>query len=167
MRSIFKFTSVLSFLCLFLAAGVIAQNAPAPQQRRPQPLNPDSISNKELKTFAKTSSEAQKIQQQSVTKVKAAVQKEGMDFDHFRQLVMAQRDPKQKQPKMSKSDQQKMSKIQNDLMQIQSETNQKIIKKIKASGMSVERYQRIIVTLQSNQDLRQRFGKLRQAQMSQ
>lgn len=166
MRSILKFTGVLSVLCLFLVAGVTAQTRPA-RPGRPKPLNPDSISQKELKTFAKTSNEAQKIQQESATEVRAAVKKDGMTFSHFRQLVMASRNPNQKKPKMSKSDQKKMAKIQNDLMKIQSDANQKIIKKIKDNGMTVERYQRIIATLQTNNKLRQRFGKVKKEQMSQ
>jgi len=166
MRSILKITGIFSVLCFFIVAGVTAQTR-AGRQSRPQPLNPDSISSKELKTFEQTSEEAQKIQQNSVAEVKTAVQKDGMTFDHFRQLVMASRNPKQKQPKMSKADQKKMNKIQNDLMKIQMETNQKIIKKIKKDGMTVTRYQRIIATLQTNQKLRQRYGKIKQEEMSQ
>jgi len=166
MKSIVKFTSVLSFICLFLVAGVTAQT-PGRRPNRPQPLNPDSISKQELQNFAETSAAAQKIQQSSVSKVKATVQKDGMNFNHFRQLVMAQRNPNKKQPKISKADQKKMAKIQKDLMQIQNDTNQEIIKKIKSNGMTVERYQRIIATLQSNKELRQRYGKIKQQEASQ
>lgn len=166
MRSILKITGIFSVLCFFIVAGVTAQTR-AGRQSSPKPLNPDSISSKELRTFEQTSEAAQKIQQNSVAEVKTAVQKDGMTFDHFRQLVMASRNPKQKQPEMSKSDQKKMNKIQNDLMKIQMETNQKIIKKIKDNGMTVDRYQRIIATLQTNQKLRQRFGKLKQEEMAQ
>ena len=166
MKSIFKITGILSVLCFFLVAGVTAQTR-AGRSNRPQPLNPDSISGAELMTFEKTSKAAQQIQQNSVAEVKTAVQKDGMTFNHFRQLVMASRNPSKKQPKMSKSDQKKMNKIQSDLMKIQMETNQKIIKKIKANGMTVNRYQRIIATLQTNQKLRQRYGKIKQQEMNQ
>lgn len=163
-------TSVLLAVCFFTVTSIALgqQGKKSPSQQSPmiqknQTVNPDSISDEELKTFAKGMQKAQQIQMEARADVKKMVEDEGMNYKRFQQIMMSKQSKKMK-GKVDVSDEEKaqMKNLRPKIQSANKEARKKIMKAIESTGMSRQRFQEIGKALRQNKGLAKRFKKIQQ-----
>lgn len=128
------------------------------QQQQPDVPAPDEISDDELVRFAETSDNIQPIQQEAQGEIEQVVEEEGMEFDRFRQVMMAMQNPQvADEMDVSSEEEEAIQAVQPKLMEIQMEAEEQIVSEIENSGLNVERYQAIFYSLQQNPELMERL----------
>jgi len=153
----------LSVIVMLLVGSQLAfSQVQQPQQpQQPDVPAPDEISDEELVRFAETSDNIQPIQQQAQGDIQQVVEDEGMEFDRFRQVMMAMQNPQMAdQMDVSSEEEETIQAVQPKLMEIQMEAEQEIVSEIEDSELDVERYQAIFYSLQQHPELMERLESL-------
>lgn len=151
MKSFKKMYPIVVFFFLGIT-GIFAQQ---PQQ----PAQPTEVSDAELKQFASAYTRVQSIDQQIQQKMVAEIQKEGLDIQKFNEILNAEQDPNQ-EADATEEELEKFAVVHEAIEQIQNQAQQDMQKIITDNKLTVQRYQEIMMAVQSDPALQQKLQKL-------
>jgi len=155
---IFKIAGMLVFAALFAVTTAFAQDVGQGQQQMPDVPNSDDVSDTELSQFVTTITEIEPIQVELQTDVEKLVEEENISFERFQQLMMAMQNPQMaQQVEISEEEQESIEKIQPKLSELQLKAEEEIVEKIEENGLTIERYQAIMMGAQQDQELMTRL----------
>lgn len=145
---------VLTVICSFLAVGsLFAQVQQQPPQQPDLPTSSD-VSDEELTNLGNAAEALEPIQMETQEKVQAAVEEEDLSFERFQQMMMAMQNPQMAdQADITDEEKSKIQTLQPTLMQIQTEARQQMNEKIEEHGLTMQRYQQIIMGAQQDPEL--------------
>jgi hypothetical protein len=157
---IFKAASI-ALLTLLFAAGTafaqVQQQQPPQQQQMPDLPTSAEVSDEEVQKVADTINEFAPIQEKANEKITEAVEAEDLTIERFQQMMMAMQNPQMAdQVEISDEEMEKLQTLQPKLMEIQSETDEAMMEKIEENGLSLDRYQSIVMGAQQDEELRER-----------
>lgn len=148
---------VLTLICSFLVAGsLFAQGQQQPQMPPQQQNIPTSsdVSDEELTKLGEAAEALEPIQMETQEKVQKAVEEEDLSFERFQQMMMAMQNPQMSQQvNITDEEKAKIQTLQPTLMQIQTEARQQMSEKVQEHGLTMQRYQQIIMGAQQDQEL--------------
>lgn len=137
---------------------LMAGSAFAQVQQQPQPAQPDSITDTELKKFADVTTESQKIQQQMRTEVDSMLVQEDMDMERFEEIMMSKRNPQMADSvEISEDEKKTMETIQPKLMEMQQKSQQQMVSIIQDKNLQPQRFQQIMQAVRTNPEVMKRF----------
>lgn len=142
-------------IVVFFFLGVTGIFAQQPQQ----PNQPAEVSDAELKQFASAYDRVQSIDQQLQHKMVSAIQKEGLEIQKFNEILNAQQDPNQ-EADATEEELEKFAVVHKAIEQIQSQGQQDIQKVIIDNNLTLNRYQEIMMAVQSDPALQQKLQEL-------
>ncbi|CAN5164396.1 hypothetical protein BH23BAC3_BH23BAC3_15810 [soil metagenome] len=157
---ILKIASMLLFAALFAATTAFAQGMGQEQGQQQMPDVPtsDDVSDTELSQFVTTITEIEPIQIELQSDVEKLVEEEDISFERFQQLMMAMQNPQMaQQVEISEEEQGSIEKIQPKLSELQMKAEEEIVDKIEENGLTIERYQAIMMGAQQDQELMTRL----------
>ncbi|MDZ7717466.1 MAG: DUF4168 domain-containing protein [Balneolaceae bacterium] len=151
---------VLTLICSLFAAGSMfaqAQQQPQmPPQQQDLPTSSD-VSDEEITQLGEAVEELEPIQAETQEKIRSAVEKEDLTFERFQQMMMAMQNPQMaQQVNITDEEKSKIQTLQPTLMQIQTEARQQMSTKIEENGLTMQRYQQIIMGAQQDPELMSR-----------
>lgn len=151
---------ILTLLCSFLAVGSLFAQAQQQPQMPPQQQNlPTSsdVSDEELTKLGDAAEALEPIQMETQEKVRTAVEEEDLSFQRFQQMMMAMQNPQMaQQVNITDEEKSKIQALQPTLMQIQTEARQQMSETVQENGLTMQRYQQIIMGAQQDQELMSR-----------
>lgn len=159
----FKSLSIALIAILFGAGSLFAQ---VQQQQQMPPQQPDlptsaDVSDEEIEQVASAINDLEPIQSEAQEKIQEAVEEEDITFERFQQMMMAMQNPQMAdQVNVTDEEMAKLQELQPALMEIQSEADEKMMAKIEENGLSVDRYQNIVMGAQQDEELRSRVEEL-------
>jgi hypothetical protein len=157
---IIKAASIALLALLFTAGtafGQVQQQQPPQQQQMPDLPTSAEVSDEEVQKVADTINEFAPIQEKANEKITEAVEEENLTIERFQQMMMAMQNPQMAdQVDISDEEMEKLQTLQPKLMEIQSETDEAMMEKIEENGLSLERYQSIVMGAQQDEELRER-----------
>ncbi len=160
-------TSAILIVCFFTITGIALgqQGKKSPSKKSPMiqknQVNPDSITDEELKTFAEGMQKAQQIRMEAQANVKKMVEDEGLSYKRFRQIMMSKGSKKMKgKVDMTDEEQKQMKNLQPKIQSANKEARKKMMNAIETTGMSQQRFQEIGKALRQNKGLAKRFKKI-------
>jgi hypothetical protein len=131
-----------------------------PGAGRGQAIDVD-VSDKELETFVELSKEVVPIQKEMQEKQRKSIEESSLTRKRYRQIMMAMQ--QKKSANMSEKERSEVQKLQKEQREQMKEMRTKIRKKVEeAEGMSWQRFNKIAQALGQDQELKQRFQKLRE-----
>jgi len=151
------FTTVL--FSLFVAGSLFAQGQQQPQMPPQQQNLPTSsdVSDQEITQLGNAVEALEPIQNETQEKIKTAVEGEDLSFERFQQMMMAMQNPQMaQQVDITDEEKSKIQTLQPTLMQIQTEARQQMSAKIEENGLTMQRYQQIIMGAQQDPELMSR-----------
>lgn len=152
--NISKILVVTVLTSLLMAGSLFAQVQQQAPQNTPAPATSDEVSDTEIDKVVSAISEMEPIQVEIEEKIQAAVEEEGLTFERFQQIMMGMQNPQMaNQMDITEEEEQTIQTLQPTLMQIQGEAQQKISEKIEQNGLSMERYQQIVMGAQQDSTL--------------
>ncbi|WBL24603.1 DUF4168 domain-containing protein [Zunongwangia sp. HGR-M22] len=152
-----KIAGLLFAFALMAGTAAVAQT-PAMQQQ--QEVNVD-VSDAELSKFAKAYQGLRMMNQQVNQKMMKTVQDGGMEVQRFNEIHQASQDPN-KEVEASEEELEQHAAILSEIEGMQGEFQKKMETTIKDQGLTVERYQKLAMALQSDQELQSRLQKMMQ-----
>ncbi|MDX1638378.1 MAG: DUF4168 domain-containing protein [Balneolaceae bacterium] len=152
-------TTLSIVITLFiLSSAVYAQGGQRQMMQPPEPANPDSVSETELKKFARVTDSAQSIQKEVQSQVQTIVEDEGMEFSRFQEIMMNKQNPQAAGSlNTSQSEEKTIKQIQPQLMKINRQAQQQFVQLIRDEGLTPQRFQQIMRGVQTNKELQQRL----------
>lgn len=148
--------SVLILIGTFLMAG--AAFGQGQQQQQAQSINPDSVSDKELKKFANAANEIQGLQRDAQKQLMSILDEEGMQPQRFQKIMMSQQNPQMAQNvQVTEKEEKIIQKIQPKLMKINQQMRQQQMKVIQEKEITMQRFNNLAQAIRSNKELNQRF----------
>lgn len=141
-------------ILLVSVIGLTGAFAQVPQQMPQQ--QPTEVSDNEIAQFALAFRDIQVIDQQVQQDMVNAVQEEGVDVQRFNEYLTAQQDPEQEMS-ASEDELEKFASAYQAIEEIQGEAEKEMQKAIADNNLSVERYQEIAMSIQSNPELLQKL----------
>lgn len=124
--------------------------AQVPQQMQQQPVT--EVSDDEMEQFALAFVEIQNIEQKVQPEMVQAVEEEGIEVQRFNEIMNAQQDPNQ-ELNASEDELKKFAAANREIEEIQSRAQREMMGKISEAGLTVERYQEIMVAVRNNPEL--------------
>jgi len=124
---------------LSLLAGIFLLTATlyAQGNMQQQTVNPDSISQKELKKF--------------------------VEFSRFQTIMRSRQNPQSdSQVDVSDEEQKQLQNIQPKLMKMNQQTQQQLVQIIQDQGLSTQRFQEILQAARQNMEIQKRIGNIQQ-----
>lgn len=121
----------------------------------------DQISDQELQMFASAATEIQMLDRQSQQKMVKVIQDAGLNVQKYTAIQKAERNPQQ-EPNASKEELESYNAAKGQVMQMQKAVQTKMEKKIKESGLTVNRYKTISKKVQEDAKLREKVQKMMQ-----
>lgn len=147
--------SLSLFLILFVAVSAVHAQG---NQQPPAAASPDSVSDQELKKFARVTDSAQSIRQNVQQQVQTLVEEEGMEFSRFQKIMMSRQNPKASgQVETTAEEEKKIKNIQPQLMKINKQAQQEFVQVIQDEGFTPQRFQQVMRAVQMNAELQQRL----------
>jgi hypothetical protein len=160
-------TSVILVVCFFTITSIALgqQGKKSPSKKSPMiqknQVNPDSITDEELKTFAEGMQKAQQIRMQAQADVKKMVEDEGLSYKRFRQIMMSKQSKKMKgKVDMTDEEKKQMKNLRPKIQSANKDARKKMMNAIESTGMSRQRFQEIGKALRQNKGLVKRFKKI-------
>ena len=157
---------LLLFVGLMFAtsATLNAQGQKQPQQpQKPKPVDPSTVSDAELKTFAETASELETVQKQYRKDIQQMVTDSGIGMKRFQKIMMSKQNPKKSGGvKMTAKEKKILKELQPKMMKARMGMQQQMQKKIKASDLNMARFREIAITLRQSKELSKRFKQFQQ-----
>ncbi|MAO63847.1 MAG: hypothetical protein CL666_02485 [Balneola sp.] len=159
MKTFLKHTLTIIIGIFFVTGAAFAQQQQMPQQ--PEPLSPEEVTGEDLEMVASVSQAAQGIQQEADSKMRKVIEEEGMEYNRFQQIMMAMQNPQMAQQiDISSEEQQTIQSVQPELQQINNEARTQYMQAIEEEGLTPQKFQQLAVTIQSNQEVADRFEEI-------
>ncbi|WP_234567633.1 DUF4168 domain-containing protein [Rhodohalobacter sp. 614A] len=150
---LFKPVAVTLVFTLFAAGSLFAQVQQQPPQQPELPTSED-VSDEEITQLGDAVEALEPIQVETQEKIKSAVEEEDITFERFQQMMMAMQNPQMaQQVNITAEEKSKIQTLQPTLMQIQTEARQQMSAKIEENGLTMQRYQQIIMGAQQDPEL--------------
>ncbi|MFW5793173.1 MAG: DUF4168 domain-containing protein [Bacteroidota bacterium] len=143
--SILKKLTSLVFLTIFCFAATYAQT----------PTSED-VSEKDLQLFAKAIKLMQVVEEQAQQKMITAVEEVGLDVQSYNNLQQKIQNSDQAE-NVSEEEMQQFNSASTAIQEIQLETQSELEEKIVEAGLTVEKYQTIGATVQSDPELQNKL----------
>ncbi|MDT0676058.1 DUF4168 domain-containing protein [Autumnicola musiva] len=141
-------------LSLLLSVGAFAQTQPMPQQKVEVDVNDD-----ELAKFAEAYQEIRMINQQAQQKMVGVVENEGLEIQQFNKMYQASMNPN-KEMQATAEQQEKYDSAVQAIEGMQSEFQTEMENAISDKGFTVERYEKLAMALQTDQEMQQRLQEM-------
>ena len=156
------YTFILTLGILFGIAASLTAQVQRPQQQQapqmPEPIEPSSITDKEIDKIVDITDEADTIQRESQKKVKALVDSSAISYERYVQIIQASQNPQQmKNLNLTEDERNELGKLQPKLMQINQQSQQQFIAIIEDNGMEIKRFQQIMMAAQKHQEVSERI----------
>lgn len=142
-----KVTFLLSII-LLSSVSIIAQTNSKEVSKK--------VSDSELASFAEVFKEVQEISQKSQSKMVKIIKDEGFDLKRYNTIARAQQNDDQ-DLEVSDSEIEKLKAIDSQLVEIESETQERLEKKLNEKNLTIERYLEIMELLQDDEQLQIRL----------
>lgn len=150
---VFKPLVVTLIFSFVLAGSLSAQVQQQPPQQPELPTSED-VSDQELTNLGDAVEALEPIQVETQEKVKTAVEEEDLTYERFQQMMMAMQNPQMaQQVNITDEEKAKVQALQPALMEIQTEARQKMSSTLEDNGLSMQRYQQIIMGAQQDPEL--------------
>ena len=147
----------VTVLTLALFAGAAFAQGQQPPQMPDLPTSED-VTDEEISLLVVTLNDLGPIEEKAQQRIEEAVESEDISFARFREMMMAMQNPQMAgEADITDEEMTKIQNLQPKLMEIQGETEQEMIAKIEDNGMSIQRYQDIIMGAQQDPQLMQRL----------
>ncbi len=147
----FRVTRMIALFSLIFV-GMAGAYGQMPQEPAPA----EDVSDGELGKFAVVFTETQTLNQQIQQEMMTAVQEEGLEVQRFNEIMEAQQDPN-KEMDASEEEIAMFAAASQAIQEIQQEAQADIQKVISDNGLTVQRYQAIMMALRDDADLQQRL----------
>lgn len=118
--------------------------------------NLKEVSDSELVNFAGVIKQVQEISQKSQSKMVKIIKDEGFDLKRYNAIARAQQNDDQ-DLEVSDSEIEKLKAIDSQLVEIESETQERLEKKLNEKNLTIERYLEIMELLQDDEQLQIRL----------
>jgi hypothetical protein len=141
-------------LFFILLMGVSVVFAQVPQQMPQQQTT--EVSDDEIEQFALAFVEIQNIEQKIQPEMVQIVEDEGIEVQRFNEIMNAQQDPNQ-EVDASEDELIKFASANREIEEIQTRAQREMMEKIAESGLSVDRYQEIMVAVRNDSALQQKL----------
>ncbi|MCC5916801.1 MAG: DUF4168 domain-containing protein [Cryomorphaceae bacterium] len=113
---------------------------------------PSEVSDEELQKFVEALQKIQPMSNDAQQKMMEAVQDAGMEPQRFSEIMSAQQMP-DGDADVSADEQEKYEKAQEAIQKVQEDMQVVMQKEIESTGLTVEEYEAIMMTVQQDQDL--------------
>jgi hypothetical protein len=138
-----------------------AQQAPAQGNTSAQPeLKTEDISDAELKQFVQASAKAAAVQQESQMAMVAVVEEEKLTVEKFTEMAKAHQEQKLGEVKASPEEKAAFSKAAQRIMDMQPQIEQSMQQAIEKEGITLEKFEQIMLAYQQNAAVQARVQKL-------
>ncbi|WP_020402686.1 DUF4168 domain-containing protein [Gracilimonas tropica] len=159
MTTLLKNSLTLILGLLFISGSALAQQQQMPPQ--PKPLSPEEVSDQDLQMVANVSKAAEGIQQEANSRMKKVLEDEGMQFSRFQQIMMAMQNPQMSQQvDVTEEEQKTIQTVQPNLQKINNEARSKYVKAIQDEGLTPQKFQQLALTIQTHQEVADRFEEI-------
>lgn len=149
----------MAFVLLMAAStGIMAQEQAVPQQEAPQV----EVGDEELAKFAKAFQGIQVVNQEAQKEMIQIVENEQFEIKRFNEIHKATLDPNAKVEDITPEEKENYSKVVKEIESLQPKFQQKMEEAITAQDLTVERYEKLAMALQSDVSLQTRFKKMLQ-----
>jgi hypothetical protein len=125
------------------------------QMQQQQQVNID-VSDAELEKFASAAQMVKQENQKADMEMQKAIQDEGLSVQKFQQIARSQQNPNA-ETNATENDMQSFEAVNKQLQKIQAETRDKIETQIQEEGLTLQRYQKILMAIQQDRELQQRL----------
>ncbi|MFO7977025.1 MAG: DUF4168 domain-containing protein [Bacteroidales bacterium] len=147
------FFKTRTFAALFALAGIMAMSIPSMAQN--QEYNDD-----ELKKFANVVVEVISIQQQGQMQMISIIEDHEMSIQRFNEIMVESQEKPLEEIQGTEQEKEVFADISVQIMEVQEELNDQIIKKIEDNDMALERYEQILQAYQQSPELQERVKNL-------
>lgn len=145
--------TVMSFVSF-----VYAQQGGLPQAPQQQEIKED-YSKDELQNFIQANEEVAKVQQKGEQEMIKAIEEGGLDVDTFNEILMARQNP---EAEMTASEEQleKFGQISQEIIQVQQELQQEVVKAVEETGMDINKYSEMMIAYQNSPKVQEEVNSL-------
>ena len=150
-----KLAGLVMFFMMLGSTAVFAQQLPQPQQQQ----QATEVTDAELTKFVAALQGIQMVSQQAQQEMIQVVQEEGMEIPRFNEIHQATIDP-EVEVEATEEEKTAHKNIISELETMQAGVQQKMEKLITDQGLSLERYEQIAMSLQSDTELQQRIQQM-------
>lgn len=150
-----KLAGLVMFFMMLGSTAVFAQQLPQPQQQQ----QATEVTDAELTKFVAALQGIQMVTQQAQQQMMQVVQEEGMEIPRFNEIHQATIDP-ETEVEATAEEKATHKKIIGELETMQAGVQQQMEKLITDQGLSLERYEQIAMSLQSDTELQQRIQQI-------
>ncbi|MCL6218212.1 DUF4168 domain-containing protein [Zunongwangia pacifica] len=152
-----KIAGLLVVFALFAGSAAIAQNT---AMQQPQTVDVE-VSDAELSKFAKAYQGLRMMNQQVNQKMMKTVQDGGLEVQRFNEIHQASQDPN-KEIEATEEELAKHKAILAKIESMQGEFQKKMENTVKDQGLTLERFEKLSLALQTDQELQTRLQKMMQ-----
>jgi len=137
-----------------MASAVVAQQAPGQQQAQ------QNFTDQELQQFANATSRLMQVQQAGEQEMIKILQEEKLSVDKFNELAMAQQQQKTGEVKASEEEKAAFDKAAQRMIALQPAMQKNAETAILQDGMTLEKYEQIMLAYRQDPALQERVNKL-------
>jgi len=148
---------ILSTLAIVLAMNVTTSHA----QSLPDNQEKIEVTNAEMTEFAEVFQKIRMVNQEAQQQMIKVVEEQDLDAERFNEIHQATMDPN-KEVQATEDESKKYNVIVAELEEMQPKFKDRMEQLIEESTLSPQRYQEMVMALQTNPDLQKRFQKILQ-----
>ncbi|TPE42695.1 DUF4168 domain-containing protein [Pontibacter mangrovi] len=152
-----------AFAAFILGAALVAPAATAQQATPPtQQAQPQNFSDADLQQFADASTRLMAVQQEGEATMMSILEEEKLSVDKFNAMAQAHQQQKLDEVEATTEEKAAFNKAAERIMAIQPTFEADIKAAIQKDGMSLEKYEQIMLAYRQDQALQQRVNQLMQ-----
>ncbi|MCH8554985.1 MAG: DUF4168 domain-containing protein [Schleiferiaceae bacterium] len=152
-----KATTVAAFV--FVGSAVYAQQVMPQMNQEQQPTK--EVSDKDLSRFVNAYTVMQEISQETQNDMIKQVEAMGLTVERYSEIQREKQNPAG-ESSVTEQEEALLQKIDEKLMAIQTEAQTEMIKKVEATGITMDEYQEIGMAIQSNPKLMEKIQEMMQ-----
>ncbi len=122
--------------------------------------NPGGFTDRELQSFANAVVQVISIQQQGQAQMIASIQEEEMTVQRFNEIMLQTQEVALGEIGLSEEEMEQYLKVAGEIEKIQIELETILIESIEEEGLSIEKYEEIMMEYQQNPELQERIQEL-------
>ena len=150
------FFSIFLSACMMIGAVAVAQLPGQPQQEVKE-----DFSKEELEQFVDANKVVAGVQRSSEEKMVKAIEEEGLEVQQFNEILTTQQNP-EAEAEVSDDDLNKFNKAVEKVMKVQQDMQTDLQKAIEESGMTVQKYDQILIAYQQSPKVQEEVNKILQ-----
>lgn len=141
---------------MMIGAVAVAQLPGQPQQEVKE-----DFSKEELEQFVDANKVVADVQRSSEEKMVKAIEEEGLEVQQFNEILTTQQNP-ETETEVSDDDLNKFNKAVEKVMKVQQDMQTDLQKAIEESGMTVQKYDQILIAYQQSPKVQEEVNKILQ-----